>query len=324
MTARAFLGSGDLYLAPFVGNVAGDWSGPYECNKLEIKPNVNLLEQTSKSRDGYGQVVETVALNQPSDLTIELTEVNRETLAIALLGTTIALTQAAGTLTDAPVVAKAGKWAEVGKIMLTEASVTVAGAAVSASVTGAIAADVLTVSAVSTGSLSVGQGISGSGMTAGTKILAQLTGTPGGVGTYRVNNSQTFASGAITGAASSGTYVNGVDYLLNARQGWVKPIAGGAIVDNQPLKISGPYAAVNGSDIRGATQAQLRVKVRLDGKNQVDEDPVTVTIHEAVIAADAAFDFLSDGFATVSMPGRMKTPAGFPAPFNIHFPSTAV
>lgn len=322
MTARAYLGAGDLYLAPFVGNVAGPWSGPYECNKFEIKPNVNLREQTSKSRDGYGQVVETVALNQPADLTVDLTEVNRETLAIALLGTTIALTQASGTLVAQVVTAKAGKWAEIGKIMLTEASVTVSGGAVAASVTGAIAADVLTVSAVSSGSLSVGQVISGSGLTAGTKILEQLTGTAGGVGTYKVSISQTFASGAITGAVG-GSLVNGVDYLLNARQGWIKPIAGGSVVDNQPLKVSGPYELVAGSDIRGATQAQLRVKIRLDGKNQVDDSPLFITVHEAVIAADAAFDFLGDGFGTVSMPGRMKTPAGFPAPFNVHYPTAA-
>jgi hypothetical protein len=251
MTARAFLGAGDLYLAPFVGGVAGDWSGPYECSKFEIKPNVNLLEQTSKGRDTYGQVVETVALNQPSDLTVDLTEVNRETLAIALLGTTIALTQASGTLADAPVTVVAGKWVEIGKIMLTEASI------------------------------------------------------------------------VVKNEAGSTTYVNGVDYLLNARQGWIKPIAGGGITDGQVVEISGPYAAVNGSDIRGATQAQLRVKMKLDGKNQVDDDPVVVTVHEAVIAADAAFDFLSDGFGTVSMPGRMKTPSGFPAPFNIHFTSAA-
>ena len=324
MSARAYLGAGDLYLAPFIGNVAGPWSGPYECNKFEIKPNVNLLEQTSKSRDGYGGVIETVALNQPADLTVELTEVNRETLAIALLGTTVALTQTAGTLVDQAVVAKADKWVEIGKIMLTEASVTVASSAVAAAVTGAITLTTLTVSAVTSGTLSVGQTISGAGLTVGTKILAQLTGTPGGVGTYTVSISQTFASGAITGAAAIGTYVAGVDYLLNARQGWIKPIAGGAIVDGQSLKINGPYAAVTGgADIRGSTQAQLRVKMRLDGKNQVDDSPLFVTVHEAVIAADAAFDFLGDGFGAVSMPGRMKTPAGFPAPFNVHYPSAA-
>lgn len=317
MTARAFLGAGDLYLAPFVNGVATGWSGPYECNKFEIKPNVNLLEQTSKGRDTYGQVVETVALNQPADLTVELTEVNRETLAIALLGTTIALNQASGTLTDQAVVASTSKWVEVGKIMLTESGITVGGAAVAASVTGAIAGTTLTVTAVGSGSLSVGQSISGSGMTAGTKVLKQLTGTPGGIGTYTVSISQTFASGAITGAASAGTFVNGVDYVLNARQGWIKALAGGAIVEGQPLKVNGAYAAVTGSDIRGATQAQLRVKMRLDGKNQVDDSPVAVTVHEAVIAADAAFDFLGDGFGSVSMPGRMKTPAGLPAPFNV-------
>ena len=43
-----------------------------------------------------------------------------------------------------------------------------------------------------------------------------------------------------------------------------------------------------------------------------------MTVHEAVIAADAAFDFLGDDFATVTMPGRMKTPAGFTEPFTVH------
>ena len=29
-------------------------------------------------------------------------------------------------------------------------------------------------------------------------------------------------------------------------------------------------------------------------------------------------DFLSDNFATVTMPGRMKTPTGYTEPFNVH------
>ena len=64
--------------------------------------------------------------------------------------------------------------------------------------TADIATTTMTVSAVSDGVLSVGDIISGTGVTAGTKITALGTGT-GGVGTYTVSASQTVASTAITG-----------------------------------------------------------------------------------------------------------------------------
>lgn len=68
------------------------------------------------------------------------------------------------------------------------------------SVTGTIAGDVLTVSAVGSGTVVAGATISGSGIASGTKILAQLTGTTGGVGTYRVSiPEQTVASTTVSG-----------------------------------------------------------------------------------------------------------------------------
>jgi hypothetical protein len=70
-------------------------------------------------------------------------------------------------------------------------------------VTGSIAAQVLTVSAVTTGYLTAGQSISGTNVTAGTTITGQLTGTPGGVGTYSVSVAQTVASTTITGSGGT-------------------------------------------------------------------------------------------------------------------------
>jgi hypothetical protein len=58
----------------------------------------------------------------------------------------------------------------------------------------AAAYGVLTVSAVASGTLSAGQTISDSGITTGTQITSQLTGTAGGDGTYAVNISQTVVS----------------------------------------------------------------------------------------------------------------------------------
>lgn len=63
--------------------------------------------------------------------------------------------------------------------------------------TGAIAATTLTVSAVASGALRVGDFIAGANVTAGTRITAFGTGT-GGTGTYTVDTSQTAASAAVT------------------------------------------------------------------------------------------------------------------------------
>lgn len=245
MAARGFLGAGDLYMARQVAGVWEEYSGPYEATKVEIKPNVELKEQVSKGRSTYGQVIETVAIAQPSDLSIDLAEVNKESLAIALLGTTAALSQASGTLTDEALVAKLDKWVALSKAALT-----------------------------------------------GAQTVTHTTGSP--------------------------TYVEGVDYLVNKQLGWIKAIVGGAITEGQSLKVDSAYAAIAGTEIKGSTQTQLRVRFKLDGKNFADDLPCIVTIHEAVIAADAAFDFLSDDFATVTMPGRMKTPSGYVEPFTVH------
>lgn len=75
-------------------------------------------------------------------------------------------------------------------------------AAAAAVVTGSIATTVLTVTAVTSGQLSVGQTISGSGITAGTKITALGTGI-GGTGTYTVDTSQTASSTTVTASAAS-------------------------------------------------------------------------------------------------------------------------
>lgn len=64
-------------------------------------------------------------------------------------------------------------------------------------VTASIAGTTMTVTAVGSGALAVGNVLSGSGVTAGTRITALGTGT-GGTGTYTVSASQTVASTTIT------------------------------------------------------------------------------------------------------------------------------
>lgn len=83
---------------------------------------------------------------------------------------------------------------------LAGASVTASVAASTFSVTGSIAGDVLTVTAVGSGTVRNGATISGTGIASGTKILSQVSGTTGGIGTYRVSIPfQTVASTTVSG-----------------------------------------------------------------------------------------------------------------------------
>lgn len=77
------------------------------------------------------------------------------------------------------------------------------GVDVAASVTASIATTTMTVTAVGSGTLAVGQSVFGSGVTEGTKISAFLTGT-GGTGTYTVSASQTVGSTTIKAGSTSG------------------------------------------------------------------------------------------------------------------------
>lgn len=72
-----------------------------------------------------------------------------------------------------------------------------------ATFTGSIATTTLTVSAVASGTILPGMKITGTGVTANTYIVKQLTGTTGSTGTYQVNISQTVSSTTITGNRSS-------------------------------------------------------------------------------------------------------------------------
>jgi hypothetical protein len=65
--------------------------------------------------------------------------------------------------------------------------------------TGSISGTTLTVTAMTSGQISVGQQIYGTSVTAGQKIIAFLTGT-GGVGTYTISSSQTLSSTSFRGS----------------------------------------------------------------------------------------------------------------------------
>lgn len=96
-------------------------------------------------------------------------------------------------------VAALGSWAQIVSIKVGSTNVA------SAEFTASIAADVMTVSAVASGTLAVGQTLfdTSGDLTPGTKILSQDSGTPGGIGTYTLTGSQSVGSETMIGVATS-------------------------------------------------------------------------------------------------------------------------
>jgi len=109
-------------------------------------------------------------------------------------------------------------------------------AAGAASTTASIADNVMTVTVLGSGNVRVGGLLAGTGVQAGTTVVSQLTGTTGGVGTYRVSIPQTVASTTITesygvmtvSAVSSG--VLGVGDVLSGPGGSSDPVATGTVL----------------------------------------------------------------------------------------------
>jgi hypothetical protein len=72
-----------------------------------------------------------------------------------------------------------------------------------ASFTASIATTVLTVTVATAGTIFLGMTLTGTGVSAGTLVMSQTSGTAGGVGVYVVSISQTVVSTAISGSVAS-------------------------------------------------------------------------------------------------------------------------
>lgn len=305
-----------------VTGLYGGISERIHCSQFVLDTPSELDELLSKGRDDYNQAVGSVAVPQPQSFSFRLRGAELEMFRMAWLASVSTLTQASGSVTNEVVRAMGSRFKAAGRSI--SAAVVTGG---DAAVTGAIAGTVLTVSAVGSGELAVGQVLSGSGVTADTVITAKLAGT-GGTGTYTVSPSQTAASTAIT--ATGPTYDDGDDYtLVNARLGIFQEVAGGALATHRaangsvglPLLLDYTRAAVSGVKLLGAASPNIIARVWGDGINRASLKPFDVHIAEAVIAPQDGLDLLADGFAECGFTARMVTVPPNTSPFEVNWPN---
>lgn len=255
-----FIGAGDILLNPkdpATGAYRG-WTGKLYASRFALQASAELKELTSKGREDYGQVIGSVAVQQPATFNMTLRDADKDAITLLFLGTQGANSVPGGSVTDEVIVAKPGRRMRTAK--------------------GNISATV-------------------------------LTSSPSGT-----------------------TYVLGTDYTVeNARLGMIAVVPGSSLataVNAAPatglnLLIDYAHAAEGGVKISGATQPSLRAQVLFDGKNFESGEAVVAEIWEAVLTPEAGFDFLADDWNEIPLSGRMVTPAGKTAPFEVRYPTVA-
>jgi len=115
------------------------------------------------------------------------------------------------------------------------------------------------------------------------------------------------------------TYVEGTDYVLNARLGWIEALSTGSISDTDVLHIDYSYGAKTYYKITGSKEAFIKTALVLDGQNQVNGKNCKVTIYEARIRPQGAVDFLANDYVKLSLGGLLITPAGKTEPYTVEY-----
>ena len=111
MSAQGYIGAGNVQFSPIIAGVAQGYGLPRETAKFEIKPNSSLKELKSKSRDNYGNIIETIAIGDAPEIKITLRQSDYENLLLSFMGTAgSAINQAAATVTDEVMTAKHGRY----------------------------------------------------------------------------------------------------------------------------------------------------------------------------------------------------------------------
>ena len=181
-------------------------------------------------------------------------------------------------------------------------------AAVGAIVTGAISGTTLTVSAVTSGTLYVGQTIQGTGVTALTIITALGTGS-GGAGTYTVSTSQTVSSTTL--------------YALNFSQ---LPSSDGAFTGATNVDIVDNYFVYNRPDTQqfGSSNvlSPISGSTNFSSKDGAPDDLVTLIVDHREIyllgetSSEVWVDQGTSPFPFTRIPGT-STQHGIAAPFSV-------
>lgn len=102
-----FIGSGDLYYERTVAGVSSGWKRFGNAVRFEIQENAEKKERISRQRASYGQVLDSVYIKQPAEISITLDDINRDNLSLAFLGSNVDTNVTGATVAAEPITVSA-------------------------------------------------------------------------------------------------------------------------------------------------------------------------------------------------------------------------
>jgi len=102
-----FLGSGDLYYNRVVGGVSQGWFRFGNATLFSIQENAEIKERISRQSATYGQVLDSVSIKQPAEISVTLDDLDYKNLALAFLGDSSSVNVTGATVTAEAVSAPA-------------------------------------------------------------------------------------------------------------------------------------------------------------------------------------------------------------------------
>lgn len=310
--------SGDVYFDRLdSNNNSTGYLGPFNSTRFELNPGeTEKVERTSRMRDTFGQVLDSVNLPGAATVSITFDNQSSEMLALALMGTVEQLTAAGQTVTGEAITARHDRYMDLEYRNIATGSVAIDG------VENAWASD----TDYEEGDV-ISDGLSDPNgpnwwkcTTAGTSDSSAPTwGTSPAAG-ETVSESLGGVTWLCLGpVVADGDLTEGTDYEVNYRQGMIKILSGGAIPDHTPLEIDYDTSSRAGDIVNANTVTQVYARVMLDGKDMVTGKPRNVYIDKINMTPDNPVDLMSGEYVTTSVSGTAVTLPGGTEPYRIEW-----
>lgn len=328
------------------GNI---WYPAGETDKLEIQPQSTTKSMTSKAEGGYGQSINSVALPGEIKISLALKEVNRTNIVKAFLGTDTDIDIAAGSGSGTFALEHGAEIAFPHKRLLTVA-INAVKASLATGVVGdnnalnweavntgiggnAITVELLDPSAndatlsivVTDNAIAVNLATDAGGVITSTGLEVLAAAMADSNVTNLVNVTHTTGSdgsGVVTALAvanltSGSGFVEGTDYTVNKRDGFIIIPVTSTIPDGSDQPIAYTYAAYKGFKVDGATLPSITVPIKLNGVNLAkDNTPVEVIIRKVLLSPSKGVDLMSDDFVVLEFEGVAQLVEGETSPFT--------
>ena len=114
----------------------------------------------------------------------------------------------------------------------------------------------------------------------------------------------------VTNTGATVTYQEGVDYDFVYTTGDIAKLSGGAIADNESVKITAQQNAIAGWSVDVAKVPQIKGYYKFDGRNLADGRNLIVYAPMLVLASKTALDLMKNDFNELKMEGMPELKVG--------------